>query len=314
MPAPSLKHLATATAIKHVKVLNDIGSLPYALARPILLKVDNPEKLHTMELLSPHIASEDQEIWLEFIKRDIPQWDTYDLPQRTTQWYEIYCDLREMVQRSLDADAEKMKMAIDGIQSERARLTPKIISGTRARRIGGIGPSFRQRVVNAQPRKSTIFTPQRRNTSLAMPTKHLKTKASQVRQAPRSLIEDHLVPVSAPKMDEAKAPVAQGDDKGSSLAEREARLRALTSGKPMPHGAGEIRKVPVTSREVGSPAKKPIPKRQATSPHPTSSYSPQLSATGDSASDSTSTNAPRPAVVRKRQDDIFIRPKRKRVL
>jgi elongin-A len=74
MPVPSLKHLATATAIKHVKskwleswaempfyrifffpfnlicfylhlVLDDIGSLPYALARPVLLKVDNPEKL-----------------------------------------------------------------------------------------------------------------------------------------------------------------------------------------------------------------------------------------------------------------------------
>lgn len=26
-------------------VLDDIGSLPYALARPMLLKVDNPEKL-----------------------------------------------------------------------------------------------------------------------------------------------------------------------------------------------------------------------------------------------------------------------------
>lgn len=271
-----------------------------------------------MELLSPHIASEDQEIWLEIIKRDIPQWDTYDLPERTTKWYEVYCDLREMVQRSLDADAEKMKMAIDGIQSERARLTPKIISGTRARRIGGIGPSFRQRVVNAQPRKSTIFTPQRRNNSLAMPTKHLNTRASQVRQAPRSLIEDHLVPVSAPKRDEAKGPIApgraQGDGKGSALAEREARLRALTSGKPMPHGAGEIRKVPVTSREADSPAKKPIPKRQATSPPPTSSYTPQLVATGDSAADSIPMNAPRPAVVRKRQDDIFIRPKRKRVL
>jgi elongin-A len=274
-----------------------------------------------MELLSPHIASKDQEIWLEFIKRDIPQWETYDLPQRTTQWYEVYCDLREIVQRSLDADAEKMKMAIDGIQSERARLTPKIISGTKARRIGGIGPSFRQRVASAQPRKSTIFTPQRRNTSLAMPTKHLNTRASQVRQAPRSLIEDHLIPVSAPKREGGeKVPVApggqpstQGDGRTSLLADREARLRALTSGKPMPHGAGETRKLPVTSRDVGSPVKKPIPKRQATSPPPTSSHL-QLSATGESASDPTSASAPRPAVVRKRQDDIFIRPKRKRVV
>jgi elongin-A len=283
-----------------------------------------------MELLSPQIATEDQEIWLEFIKRDIPQWETYDLPEKSNNWYEVYCDLREIVQRSLDADAEKMKMAIDGIQSERARLTPKIISGTRARRIGGIGPSFRQRVVSsaAAPRKSTIFTPQRRNTSLAMPTKHLNTRATQVRQAPRSLIEEHRRPVEPPKREnDARAPVAPGrvkqgssqtvDNKGPSLAEREARLRSLTSGKPMPHGAGEIRKVPV--KEASSPAKKPIPKRQATSPPPQASptsssyYSPQPSATGDAASESTSTTAPRPAVVRKRPDDVFIRPKRKRV-
>lgn len=282
-----------------------------------------------MELLSPQIAAEDQEIWLEFIKRDIPQWETYDLPEKTNSWYEVYCDLREMVQRSLDADAEKMKMAIDGIQSERARLTPKIISGTRARRIGGIGPSFRQRVVsNAAPRKSTIFTPQRRNTSLAMPTKHLNTRATQVRQAPRSLIEEHRRPVEQPpkRSENDRAPIAPGrfkqgssaqvDNKGASLAEREARLRALTSGNPMPHGAGEIRKVPVS--QASSPAKKPIPKRQATSPPPqanpaSSSYSPQPSAAGDSTSDSLSATAPRPAVVRKRPDDVFIRPKRKRV-
>jgi len=275
-----------------------------------------------MELLSPQIADEDQEIWLEFIKRDIPQWETYDLPEKTNQWYEVYCDLREIVQRSLDADAERMKMAIDGIQSERARLTPKIISGSRARRIGGIGPSFRQRVISNAPRKSTIFTPQRRNTSLAMPTKQLNTRATQVRQAPRSLIEEHRRPVEpVPKRNENDRPPVSGlakqgsqtDNSGSSLAEREARLRVLTSGKPMPNGAERVSQDSVA-------AKKPILKRRATSPPPqpsatSSSHSPQTPTTGDSTpvQADTSGTAPRPAVVRKRPDDVFIRPKRKRV-
>lgn len=65
MPAPSLLHLATATAIRFVKGtddmnylilddpiltmcfsdLDDLGAMPYSLARPILLNIHNPEKL-----------------------------------------------------------------------------------------------------------------------------------------------------------------------------------------------------------------------------------------------------------------------------
>lgn len=67
MPPPSLLQLCTATAIRNVKrmqrpistledlnrvltidaytELNDIGNIPYVLARPFLVKVESPEKL-----------------------------------------------------------------------------------------------------------------------------------------------------------------------------------------------------------------------------------------------------------------------------
>jgi elongin-A len=66
MPAPTLRQLCTATAIRNVKCkwprsrfhldrthadficfldLNDIGNVPYTLARPFLLKIESPEKL-----------------------------------------------------------------------------------------------------------------------------------------------------------------------------------------------------------------------------------------------------------------------------
>lgn len=74
MPVPSLLQLCTATAIRNVKCtcilakyglhracvltalhradLNDIGSIPYALARPFLLKIESPERLVSgLELL-----------------------------------------------------------------------------------------------------------------------------------------------------------------------------------------------------------------------------------------------------------------------
>lgn len=77
MPAPSLLHLALATAIRFVKGtyigwnqspqffraeclltffgyldLDDLGAMPYMLARPILQNVQNPEKLVCLQLLS----------------------------------------------------------------------------------------------------------------------------------------------------------------------------------------------------------------------------------------------------------------------
>ncbi|KAJ5668916.1 hypothetical protein N7462_009986 [Penicillium macrosclerotiorum] len=309
-----------ATAIKHVKLLTDLGNLPYALARPILLKVDNPERLHSMEKRSPQIAEEDQEIWLEIIKRDIPQWDTYDLPEKSNRWYEIYCDLREEVERSLDADAAKMKLAIDGITSQKAKLAPKVLPGLRRQK-----PSFRQRIMSTHvPKKSTIFTPQRRNNHLAVPTKHLATRASQIRQAPRSLIEEHRRPVEPPAARRPNDPSAQIPGPGpsmrnplsgsSSLADREARLRALTSGNP---------RTSLSAKDPSSPVKKPVPKRRATSPPLTSPPPPsrsrndesQAAAQSQAANPADATSPARPSIKRRKPDvDIFLRPKqRKRV-
>ncbi|KAJ5151071.1 uncharacterized protein N7482_010323 [Penicillium canariense] len=361
MPVPTLKHLATATAVKHVKLLNDIGNLPYALVRPILMKVDNPEKLHSMEVLSPQLAEEDQEIWLELIKRDIPQWNTYDLPKHTNRWYEIYCDLRAEVQRELDADAEKMKMAIDGIKSERARLEPEVM-----KHLPAMKPSLRQRIASFDRRsggrgsslsrgdtlapgakkKSTIFTPQRRNNALAVPTKHLSNRATQIKQAPRSLVEVHRRPAEQP-VARHDNPIASGRSPGksasasahpasesrgsSSLAEREARLKAIASGRPLPlkplpsSAAATVNThtAPSPAKEASSPAHRSILKRKASSPPPqiSSQFSPMPANTDGQASGQSNNNGPvlglpaRPAVVRKRADvDIFLRPKKKRPL
>ena len=328
-----------------------------------------------MEVLSPQIAEEDSEIWLDFIKRDIPQWERYELPKKTNRWYEVYCDLREEVQRSLDADAAKMKMAIDGIKSERERLTPKIISGPRGRGLPGMRPSTRQRYVfydrkiggitpaynkpvSSDPtswsyhtpslsraefamsggkKKSTIFTPQRRNTTLAMPTKHLSTRASQVKQAPRSLIEEHRRPTEQPPSrrndKEIRAPIAPGrpkqassasprqasDSKSTAFSDGESRLRALTSGKAT-QNTGDVRRAPVSAGE-SSPAKKISLKRSAQSPPPSTSAmpsesSPQASDRVDQPSAQLGPDTgslARPVILRKRPDSIFIRPKRKRV-
>lgn len=71
MSPPTLRQLCIAAAIRNVKCewtlnkhrhfytdltrfldLNDIGNIPYALARPFLLKIESPEKLVSWPLLT----------------------------------------------------------------------------------------------------------------------------------------------------------------------------------------------------------------------------------------------------------------------
>ncbi|KAJ5770694.1 uncharacterized protein N7511_002745 [Penicillium nucicola] len=341
MPARSLLRLATAMAIRHVKVLDNLGSLPYVLARPILLKVDNPQKLHALELASPQFAEHDKELWIEFIKRDIPSWDQYELPEESNDWYQVYCDLGEQVERSLEADAEKMKMALDGITNQRARLTPKILPQGKSLRMAGARPSTKQRyaswdrkmggikpvhdpagwVFNAPnpsrdgvSKKRSIFAPQRRNNALSVPSNKLNNRASQVTYAPQSLIEDHRRPEPAPASRMNGNPAMIGSRQPPAPSNnhplppvrgvREDRLRALTSGKPPPPSTP---KKALVRADLKRPASPPLSASKAPAPsHDSSSSSSVPSSSGPPA--------PRPAVMRRRQEpSIFMPAKRKRV-
>ncbi|GAD98213.1 RNA polymerase II transcription factor SIII (Elongin) subunit A [Paecilomyces variotii No. 5] len=288
MPPQSLLQLCTKTAIRSVKYLRDIGELPYCLARPFLLKVESPQQLRSIELQSPHIMKDDKELWLEFIKRDIPSWERFELPEESDYWYDVYCDLQEQISREVDRDAEAMHMALQRINSQRAEQGAKLINEKSARllpkerpteaqkyamydrKMGGIAPVFVSTVgkpcldpLSAPrwtyerpdiPRETKkvkpagIFAPVKRKSNLAIPTHRLKNRASQIKQAPRSLVEQHKQPapprvvrhISRPVSTVSKPTASFATTKPASpgpsspdpsLLEREARLRALTSKK-----------------------------------------------------------------------------------
>ncbi|CAI7621835.1 unnamed protein product [Penicillium viridicatum] len=339
MPAPSLLHLATATAIRFVKDLDDLGAMPYSLARPILLNIHNPEKLHAMELASPHLAEEDEEMWLELIKRDIPEWEKYQLPEYTNNWYGVYCDLRDQVQRSLDADAEKLKMAIDGISAKRALLTPKLIPESKGLRMAGSRPSMRQRHTTYDRRtgmvekKPSIFQPQKRNTALTMPTKSLNNRASQVKRAPIGLVEEHRRPAaeqSAPQPASKAQPLPPRISRRPGmlppshpmLAKNEARLRALTStaSATPPRSASSSDALGV--KKSPAVASDPKLKRRATSPpHGAEKPSASSSSLPDPPTSSlppsrppSSGPPPRPGVIRRRPAPSIFMPAKRRHL
>ena len=211
---------------------------------------------------------DDAELWLEFIKRDIPQWGDYALPENPDCWYDVYCSLIERVQKSVEEDAERLKMALDGIKSERAKHSAKFVTDRRRlprerpttrqryalhnRKMRGISPfssgtSSRADTI-ATKRKNSIFSAPKMNPALAVPTKQLNSKATQVKHAPLSLIEDHRrpsMPISgpvhksntpiliAPGRSNSNKSIAPSSDHVAitpSLREREAKLRELTTG------------------------------------------------------------------------------------
>ncbi|PLB47078.1 RNA polymerase II transcription factor SIII subunit A [Aspergillus steynii IBT 23096] len=367
MPAPSLRQLCTATAIRNVKYLSDIGNIPYALARPFLVRIESPERLRSIESQSPHIADKDGELWFDFIKRDIPKWDQYELPEPSECSYDLYCDLREQIQRALDEDARRLKMALDGISSERAKHNTKLVDrqirekptarqryAQYDRKMGGIGPVFTGTSVSPfgrPPRlpegkkKNNIFTATKRNNVLAVPTQHLNNRASQISQAPRSLIEEHRRPAEPPAAPRRKPPATpalrapgrprpHGTSSATlavppSLQEKEARLRAIASGQRSTLHAS----TPASSRaetEVSSTGSRssqqntprPPPSR-GTRPVPGNTHSPARTGVSSppngagavpSQSKASPEQTPRPAMVRKRPPpSVFHQPKRRKL-
>ena len=96
---------------------------------------------------STQIVGEDEELWLAFIKRDIPLWEKKKLtPKDRTQWHQLYfvgrraapaalpCpllthkqDLHKQSRADRDKDAENLRAKLQGIQSERANHTSRLV-------------------------------------------------------------------------------------------------------------------------------------------------------------------------------------------
>ena len=329
---------------------------------------------------------DNNELWLELIKRDIPKWEEYELPETSPCWYDIYCDLREQVQKSVDEDAAKLKMALDGISSERAKHCAKFVTDRRSislprerptakqryasydRKMGGIAPVFvppKPGINSTDPlgatswsferpqmprsettpsrKKKTIFSATKRNSILSVPTQKLNTRASQVKQAPRALVEEHRRPSEpvAPRRNGPLQLIAPGRSRmrsavGStsegnmavtpSLREREARLRALTSGTRVESkdskrskDSNSLEEPRTLSNGPASSTARQIPRNESPKTKPqqhTPSPKPggQEKNVSDTGSDTSSAQAPRPAIIRKRPaPSVFITPKKKRL-
>ncbi|KAK2880179.1 hypothetical protein FQN49_000498 [Arthroderma sp. PD_2] len=133
MGAPSLLLMSRRMCVKVVREITDVGLARYDVIRPILQKIENPQQLHELEQRSPHLLDHDDELWIEFIKRDIYFWEELDLSETPKSWYTFYISLREQADKKVDEDAERMRRALQGLDKEKSKHTPKIVDAKKMR-------------------------------------------------------------------------------------------------------------------------------------------------------------------------------------
>ncbi|KAL6714590.1 hypothetical protein ACLMJK_008015 [Lecanora helva] len=122
MPLSSLSNMARRACVKNLRSIIDVGDTPYNVIRPVLMKLENPAQLKQIEDASPQIIGHDEEIWMEFIKRDVPNWDKKPhQPADPKNWYKVYQKLLRESQKDIQRDAELLKATIDGINQEKSK-------------------------------------------------------------------------------------------------------------------------------------------------------------------------------------------------
>lgn len=289
--------------------------MPYSLARPFLIKVESPKQLRELEKNSPHIMQDDRELWMEFIKRDIPDWAQYDLPKETDCWYDIYCDLLEQFQREVEEGALQLKQAVDKFYSDKASNAAVLVKDTS--RLPKPRRRFQTGITRtSEPKKTGIFS-SKRNKVLAVPTHQLNTGASQINHVPQWLVDEHKQgPPSATQRKRAD-PVAAPKTSLSSPSQRPA-----VGGRPAQAVQSRISAIkPPGSLSARPGIKTPItpgsrPYEPSKRPSDSDTTRTQAEHSSLVGSPSRPSSAPARPLIRKRpttsQPNVFIQQKKRR--
>jgi elongin-A len=126
----SLYDLAKARLIGNIHMLDDIGDLPYAFLAPILRSVQNPDQLMELEKNCPQLLGETGELWLRYIKRDIPNWDKKPhQPRDDKNWSKVYRKLKRDAEKEEEEQAEALKQRMQALKKGREGNQTTIVEG-----------------------------------------------------------------------------------------------------------------------------------------------------------------------------------------
>ena len=204
MPVLSLFELARQRLIKNIDLLNDIGDIPFTFLEPVLRNIQNPDQLQELEENCTQIQGETGDIWLRFIKRDIPEWDKKPhQPRDPRNWSKVYRKLKRDAEKEKLEQQDALKQQMRALQQDRAQnktliVDSKVGYGARSSRVFGLGggsswgvsgaPAKTGKVAMDKLKRGMFDYKRERPKAAQMPTHLLAQRKAQVKAAPARMV------------------------------------------------------------------------------------------------------------------------------
>ncbi|CAO2653929.1 Nn.00g106620.m01.CDS01 [Neocucurbitaria sp. VM-36] len=253
MPVPSLFELARQRLIKNIDMLNDIGDIPFSFLEPVLRFIQNPDQLQELEENCTQLLGETGDIWLRFIKRDIPNWDKKPHePRDPRNWSKVYRKLKKDMEKEKQADAEALKQQMQALQKDRAQNKTMIVdsrvgygagssrmfaSGGRSSGWGTPGAPAKTGKVAFDKLKRGIFDHKReRPKAPQMPAHVLAQRRTQLKEAPARMVRmaENEAPRNMVLSKQASASVARRREPLPSVNQPQITQRPVPQQKTAP--------------------------------------------------------------------------------
>lgn len=246
--------------------IRDIGSTPYSLVRPVLLRMDSAVQLRALEEASPHLQAEDSECWIRLIKKQFPALhEKHNLtPTRPELWHKVYSRYAKINAQQKAEAAEKLRSAFAGINQKKAANTSEIMAFDRRRlplpkdsrgpvdkkgpvgRRGGSNDTGELRFTSGSRTKVTTAQSLMRRVKreareihsrnkIGTPAGALRVRSGQIKSAPKAMVnEQRIKNQPAVKNQPVTARYHEDDERDRAMEEREERLRKMKAGGKQP--------------------------------------------------------------------------------
>lgn len=292
----------------------------------------------------------DGEIWLNFIKRDIPDWQNKrHEPKDPQNWWKVYRKLKQEAEMDISAGEDKLKAALANIKIEKEQNLAQLVSRKDMPR-PQVGR--RQRITynymsgksgSKSANKMSLIEKIRKEAReakmarMSRPTHELHKSATVVTKPPQQFVDELKQKAAATQIHQppsrplirAPRPALGAPQQGSPrpalvssshemMQEREARLRGLKSGNPKP--SGQVSSIPPVQKLSSEQGPRPPAQRLSSSFLEDSEDEPEprkrLNESADRPKHATgiSTSSPQPGTLKRKQAPSLFMSTPKKVL
>lgn len=113
----SLTHIARLKCINNAHLINDIGTTPYHLIEPVLMK-KTAKSLKQIESQSPQIIKDSEELWKNLVKRDFPDRPINQLNLTSRSLYDKYLVERDNQRKNAVGNLKLMTKKLNDMKNK----------------------------------------------------------------------------------------------------------------------------------------------------------------------------------------------------